>query len=202
MIPKGMTADMLQNTITTRSNVFTISPDDAGGVYIDPKSVSSPPLLGFDPDKTPIGTSVISEPYVDTKPPKSTDNIQGGLYPECLAKWEKVLAVTKFENAQAMEDAKKRFMTDCMGSSTAGTSAIVEPEIVTPIKDATSGTSAGTPTTNVIIPNLGGFLGSLTGGGAGSGATEEEVLTIKKKPFPYWIIAVAVVGGYLIFRKK
>lgn len=210
MIPKGMTADMLQNTITTRSNVFTISPDDAGGVYIDPKSVSSPPLLGFDPDKTPIGTSVISEPYVDTKTPKSTGNIQGGLYPECLAKWEKVLAVTKFENAQAMEEAKKRFMTDCMGSSTAGTSAIVEPEIVTPISGTSAGTSAGTsegtsagtPTTNVILPNLGGFLGSLTGGGAGSGATEEEVLTIKKKPFPYWIIAVAVVGGYLIFRKK
>jgi hypothetical protein len=24
----------------------------------------------------------------------------------------------------------------------------------------------------------------------------------KKKPFPYWLIVVAVVGGYLIFRKK
>jgi hypothetical protein len=200
MIPKGITADMLQNTITTGSNVFTISPDDAGGVYTDPKSVSSPPPLGIDPDKTPTGTSVISEPYVDTKPPKSTGNIQGGLYPECLAKWEKVLAVTKFESTQAMEEAKKRFMTDCMTSSTTGTSAIVEPEIVTPI----SGTSTGTTTTNVILPNLGGFLSSLTGGGAGGGggATEEDVLTPNKKPFPYWIIAVAVVGGYLIFRKK
>jgi|694.fasta_scaffold27143_16 hypothetical protein len=200
MIPKGITADMLQNTITTGSNVFTISPDDAGGVYTNPKSVSSPPPLGIDPDKTPTGTSVISEPYVDTKPPKSTGNIQGGLYPECLAKWEKVLAVTKFESTQAMEEAKKRFMTDCMTSSTTGTSAIVEPEIVTPI----SGTSTGTTTTNVILPNLGGFLSSLTGGGAGGGggATEEDVLTPNKKPFPYWIIAVAVVGGYLIFRKK
>lgn len=200
MIPKGMTADMLQNTTTTGSNVFTMNPDDTGGVYTDPKSVSSPPPLGIDPDKTPTGTSVISEPYVDTKPPKSTGNIQGGLYPECLAKWEKVLAVTKFESTQAMEEAKKRFMTDCMSTPTTGTSAIVEPEIVTPI----SGTSTGTTTTNVILPNLGGFLSSLTGGGAGGGggATEEDVLTPNKKPFPYWIIAVAVVGGYLILRKK
>lgn len=200
MIPKGMTADMLQNTTTIGSNVFTMNPDDAGGVYTAPKSVSSPPPLGIDPDKTPTGTSVISEPYVDTKPPKSTGNIQGGLYPECLKKWEQVLAVTRFESTQAMEEAKKRFMTDCMTSSTAGTSSIVEPEIVTPI----SGTSTGSTTTNVILPNLGGFLSSLTGGGAGGGggATEEEVLTINKKPFPYWIIAVAVVGGYLILRKK
>lgn len=213
MIPKGMTADMLQNTTTTGSNVFTMNPDDAGGVYTDPKSVSSPPPLGIDPDKIPIGTSTITEPeIINPKPPKSTDNIQGGLYPECLKKWEQVLAVTKFESTQAMEEAKKRFMTDCMTSSTTGTSAIVEPEIVTPIKDTTSGntsgtsagTSTGTTTTNVILPNLGGFLSSLTGGGAGGGggATEEDVLAPNKKPFPYWIIAVAVVGGYLILRKK
>lgn len=151
---------------------------------------------------TTTGTSVIVEPeIIDTKPPKTTDTtIQGGLYPECLKKWEQVLSVTKFESTQAMEEAKKRFMTECMSIPTKGTSNVVEPEIVTP----TSGTSAGSTTTNVILPNLGGFLSSLTGGGAGGGggATEEEVLTIKKKPFPYWIIAVAVVGGYLIFRKK
>jgi hypothetical protein len=212
MIPKGITADMLQNTTTIGSNVFTMNPDDAGVVYGGIKPVYSPPPLGIDPDKITTGTSVISEPYVDIKPLKETGNIQGGMYPECLAKWEQVLAVTKFESTQAMEEAKKRFMTDCMTSSTTATSVIVEPEIVTPIKDTTSGntsstpsgTSTGSTTTNVILPNLGGFLGSLTGGGAGggSGATEEEVLTIKKKPFPYWIIAVAVVGGYLIFRKK
>ena len=197
MIPKGMTADMLQNTTTKGSNVFTMNPDDAGGVYTDPKSVSSPPPLGIDPDKIPTGTSVISEPYVDTKPIKSTGNIQGGLYPECLKKWEQVLAVTKFESTQAMEEAKKRFMTDCMSTPTKGTSNVVEPEIVTPIKDTTSGntsgntsgTSSGTPTTN-------------GGAGGGGGATEEDFLTPNKKPFPYWIIAVAVVGGYLIFRKK
>ena len=85
-------------------------------------------------------------------------------------------------------------------SITPTTSVIGEPEIVTPIKDTTSGTSVG----NMIRPNLGGFLGSLTGGGAGGGggATEEEIVMQNKKPFPYWIIAVAVVGGYLIFRKK
>jgi hypothetical protein len=209
MIPKGMTADMLDNQTTiggSGSNVFTMNPDDAGGVYTDPKSVSSPPPLGIDPDKTPTGTSTITEPeIIDPKPPKTTDTtIQGGLYPECLKKWEQVLAVTKFESTQAMEEAKKRFMTDCMSTPTTGTSAIVEPEIVTPISGTSTGTSTGTPTTNVILPNLGGFLSSLTGGGAGGGggATEEDVLTPNKKPFPYWIIAVAVVGGYLILRKK
>jgi hypothetical protein len=172
------------------------------GVSTNTNSTSNTTTSGGNTTTTTntTGTSAISEPYVDTKPPKSTGNIQGGLYPECLKKWEQVLAVTKFESTQAMEEAKKRFMTDCMTSSTTGTSAIVEPEIVTPI----SGTSTGTTTTNVILPNLGGFLSSLTGGGAGGGggATEEDVLTPNKKPFPYWIIAVAVVGGYLILRKK
>lgn len=169
------------------------------GVSTNTNSTSNTTTSGGTTTNT-TGTSAISEPYVDTKPPKSTGNIQGGLYPECLKKWEQVLAVTKFESTQAMEEAKKRFMTDCMSTPTTGTSAIVEPEIVTPI----SGTSTGTTTTNVILPNLGGFLSSLTGGGAGGGggATEEDILTPNKKPFPYWIIAVAVVGGYLILRKK
>lgn len=198
MIPKGMTVDMLQNTTTIGSNVFTMNPDDAGGVYTDPKSVSSPPPLGIDPDKTPTGTSAIVEPeIIDTKPPKSTDTtIQGGLYPECLQKWKEYSSVITFKSNEEMENSKKEFMTKCMSTPTTGTSNVVEPEIVTPI--------SGTTTTNVIIPNLGGFLSSLTGGGAGGGggATEEEVLTLNKKPFPYWIIAVAVVGGYLILRKK
>jgi hypothetical protein len=203
MIPKGMTADMLQNTITTGSNVFTISPDDAGGVYADPKSIISPPPLGIDPDKTPIGTSVISEPYVDIKPPKSTGNIQGGLYPDCLRKWEEYSSVVKFGSNEEMENSKKEFMTKCMSTSTVGASQIVEPEVVTPIKDTTSETSAGSTTNNVVLPNLGAFLGSLTGGaGGGVGAIEETATIEKKKPFPYWLIVVAVVGGYLIFRKK
>jgi hypothetical protein len=196
MIPKGMTKDF---------QILTPYTDDAGDSYVVTQNpVYSPPPLGIDPDKTPTGTSAIVEPeIIDTKTPKTTDTtIQGVLSPECLKKWEQVLAVTKFESTQAMEEAKKRFMTDCMSTPTKGTSNVVEPEIVTPTSGNTSGTSAVTPTTNVILPNLGGFLGSLTGGGAGGGATEEEVLTIKKKPFPYWIIAVAVVGGYLIFRKK
>jgi hypothetical protein len=210
MIPKGMTKDF---------QILTPYTDDAGDSYVVTQNpVYSPPPLGIDPDKTPTGTSAIVEPeIIDTKTPKTTDTtIQGVLSPECLKKWEQVLAVTKFESTQAMEEAKKRFMTDCMSTPTTGTSAIVEPEIVTPISGTSTGTSTGTttgtstgtttgtPTTNVILPNLGGFLSSLTGGGAGGGggATEEDVLTPNKKPFPYWIIAVAVVGGYLIFRKK
>jgi hypothetical protein len=164
----------------------------------------SPPPLGIDPDKTPIGTSAISEPYIDPKPPKTTDTtIQGNLYPDCYRKWEEYLSVVKFGSNEEMEKAKNEFMTKCMSTSTIGASQIVEPEVVIPIKDTTSETSAGSTTNNVVLPNLGAFLGSLTGGaGGGAGAIEETATIEKKKPFPYWLIVVAVVGGYLIFRKK
>ena len=206
MIPKRMTAGMLQNTTETGLNIFTMNPDEAGVVYgdINVKPIYSPPPLGIDPDKTPIGTSVISEPYVEPKPSKSTDTtIQGGLYPDCLRKWEEYSSVVKFGSNEEMENSKKEFMTKCMSISTVGASQIVEPEVVIPIKDTTSETSAGSTTNNVVLPNLGAFLGSLNGGaGGGAGATEETATIENKKPFPYWLIVVAVVGGYLIFRKK
>jgi len=204
---------MLDNQTTTGGsglNVLTVN-DDLGvsvgqstSLVTDPKPVYSPPPLGIDPDKTPIGTSAISEPYIDPKPPKTTDTtIQGGLYPECLQKWEEYSSVVKFGSNEEMENSKKEFMTKCMSTSTIGASQIVEPEIVTPIKDTTSETSAGSTTTNVILPNLGGFLGSLTGGaGGGAGATEETTTIEKKKPFPYWILIVGAVGAYLIFKKE
>jgi hypothetical protein len=203
MIPKGMTADMLDNQTTiggSGSNVFTMNPNDAGGVYTDPKSVSSPPPLGIDPDKTPIGTSTIVEPeIIDTKPPKATDTIiQGGMYPECLKKWAEYSSVITFKSNEEMESSKKEFMTKCMSTSTTGTSQIVEPNLGTP-----TNTSTTTTNTTTILPNLGAFLGSLTGGGGGgAGATGETALSQKKKPFPYWILIVGAVGAYLIFKKQ
>lgn len=94
-----------------------------------------------------------------------------------------------------------------------GTSVIVEPlDILTENPNTNTNT---TPTSSSVVtstsntsslPNLGAFLGSLTGGSMGGGAvasgTEDEVEKQNKKPFPYWLIAVALVGGYLIFRKK
>jgi hypothetical protein len=205
MIPKGMTADMLDNQTTiggSGSNVFTMNPNDAGGVYTDPKSVSSPPPLGIDPDKTPTGTSAIVEPeIIDTKPPKTTDTIiQGGLYPECLQKWKEYSSVITFKSNEEMESSKKEFMTKCMSTSTTGTSQIVEPNLGTPTNTSTTTTTTNTTT---ILPNLGAFLGSLTGGaGGGAGATEETALSQNKKPFPYWILIVGAVGAYLIFKKE
>jgi len=204
MIPKGMTADMLDNQTTiggSGSNVFTMNPDDAGGVYTDPKPVYSPPPLGIDPDKTPTGTSAISEPYIDPKPPKTTDTtIQGGMYPECLQKWKEYSSVITFKSNEEMEGSKKEFMTKCMSTSTTGTSQIVEPNLGTPTNTSTTTTTTNTTT---ILPNLGAFLGSLTGGGGGgAGATEETALSQKKKPFPYWILIVGAVGAYLIFKKQ
>jgi hypothetical protein len=199
MIPKGMTIGMLENQITDGAsglNELTINEDlgvsvgQSTNIIADPKTKEiTYPTLGLNPDIKPI---------------KSTDTtIQGGLYPDCLRKWEEYSSVVKFGSNEEMENSKKEFMTKCMSTSTVGASQIVEPEVVTPIKDTTSETSSGSTTNNVVLPNLGAFLGSLTGGaGGGAGAIEETATIEKKKPFPYWLIVVAVVGGYLIFRKK
>lgn len=153
---------------------------------------------------TPTGTSAIVEPDLSgTKPPKDTGNIQSGLYPECLKKWEEYSSVIKFDSAEAKEKAKNDFIANCLRGNTSGASAIVEPNLGTPTSTTTTATT--TNTTN-IVPNLGAFLGSLTGGGAGggsgAGATEEVATNITKKPFPYWILIVGAVGAYLIFKKE
>jgi len=192
MIPKGMTKDF---------QILTPYTDDAGDSYVVTQNpVYSPPPLGIDPDKTPTGTSAIVEPeIIDTKPPKTTDTIiQGGLYPECLQKWKEYSSVITFKSNEEMESSKKEFMTKCMSTSTTGTSQIVEPNLGTP-----TNTSTTTTNTTTILPNLGAFLGSLTGGGGGgAGATEETALSQNKKPFPYWILIVGAVGAYLIFKKE
>lgn len=150
------------------------------------------------------GTSVVVEPDLGgIKPPKDTGNVQGGLYPSCLKKWEEYASTVKFTSTEAYELAKKEFMTKCITGSSSSTTTTT----TTTTGNGTTSTTTGGTTTNVITPNLGGFLGSLTGGGAsgGGGATEEQTktdCTCDKYKFPYWLIAVAVVGGYLIFRKK
>ena len=94
-----------------------------------------------------------------------------------------------------------------------GVSAVVEPNLLGSNTTTSGGNiiTSGTTTSNAVTPNLstpniGSFLGSLSGGGAGgaggAGATEEVKEEVKKKPFPYWLIAVALVGGYLIFKKE
>lgn len=119
---------------------------------------------------------------------------------DCEKKWQVIEKVSKFSSYEAMLKAKEEFLKSC--NLTIGSSAIVEPEIITttnPILGNTSGT----------LPNLGTFLGSLTGGGsvANSGASAGSVEQItenpkEKKSFPYWILIAGLVGGYLIFRKK
>jgi hypothetical protein len=199
MIPKGMGADMLQNTTTTRSNVFTMNQlDDAGVVYggIKPQkeigqiktdpllSELIPPPLGIDPDKIP---------------PRKNPPL--GLIPigseECEKKWLEIAMVSRFASEEAMIKAKEEFLKNCDGSL--GSSVIAEPDLGTPTNPLL-GTTTGT--TNTTLPNLGTFLGSLTGG-ANGGSAEQTTQTLKpKKPFPYWILIAGLVGGYLIFRKK
>jgi hypothetical protein len=200
MLPKGFTSDMLQETTTTTgSNVFTMNPDDLGStnlnVVIPPivKEITYPPL-GINPD-------IVPQPIGDIKTSTSilpTGGVKTSVFGDCLKKWEQVAMVSKFASQEEMEKAKKIFITDCITASTTSVSTIVEPALGLP-----SNPVVGSGNTE---PNLGTFLGSLSGGGAGAESTNEEQsktdCTCDKYKFPYWILAVAVVGGYLIFRKK
>lgn len=135
-------------------------------------------------------------------PPKETTTTTGSTFADCVKKWEQYALNTKFATPEAMELAKKEFMTKCMGVTPTGGSNIVEPDLT---GSASSSTTSSSTTSTY---NVGSFLGSLSGGamggamGGGAGATEEVVERTKKKPFPYWLIVVALVGGYLIFKKQ
>lgn len=193
MVSKRMTSDMLQE-VTLGSDTLSYNTGNLGGIggqssgsgvlVTSGVKTNEYPPLGINPDIVPQpikGTADLSQV------------IDWSAYPECLKKWEQVKMVSKFASESAMLTAQNNFMKDCVASSTSGVSVISEPtEILT---------GAGTPTNQ----NIGTFLGSISGSagaGAGAGATEEAEKPKYKKPFPYWLIAVAVVGGYLIFRKK
>lgn len=112
------------------------------------------------------------------------------------------------QNPNVISEPRPRETYEPLGSDPKppkGTSAIAEP-IFEPTNDTTpTGTTTTTPTgTTTTSPILtGGGGGGAMGGGAGGGSAEETTDKPKEeKPFPYWIVAVALVGGYLIFRKK
>ena len=93
-----------------------------------------------------------------------------------------------------------------------GGSVVTEPNLSgstttsTTSSTTTIPTTIPTSTTTSIIPTIGNFMGSLgstfAGGGGGGASTNSAMVVEKKKPFPYWLVAVALVGSYLIFRKK
>jgi hypothetical protein len=57
--------------------------------------------------------------------------------------------------------------------------------------------------TGGLKPPSGGLIGGGGGFGGGGGLPEDtEAPIVKSKKFPYLLVAVAVVAGYLIFRKK
>lgn len=158
-------------------------------------------------NKATIPTEYIETDIVSTgnssgsgllNPPKETTTTTGSTFADCVKKWEQYALNTKFATPEAMELAKKEFMTKCMGVTPTGGSNIVEPDLT---GSASSSTTSSSTTSTY---NVGSFLGSLSGGamGGGAGATEEVVEPTKKKPFPYWLIVVALVGGYLIFKKQ
>jgi len=89
-----------------------------------------------------------------------------------------------------------------------GGSLVVEPPIFTPLP------IKGVPIFELDNPqggipiNNGNAVAEIplknTGGVVESDVVESGVAVLEptKKKFPYWIIAVAVVGGYFVFRKK
>ena len=88
-----------------------------------------------------------------------------------------------------------------------GTSVIIEPDVIIvplPKKDAVAfkldNPKGGFPikgsTTNVNYSAMPTYVPSVSGGSA------SDVVEPVKNKFPYWLIAVAVVGGYFVFRKK
>ena len=74
---------------------------------------------------------------------------------------------------------------------TKGTSVIIDPLVVFPQP------TKGLPNYDDLITSPGSPSETTNETPSTSSATEPT-----KKKFPYWIIAVAVVGGYLVFRKK
>ena len=193
MIPKGITPDMLQNVTFTEESINTQTPfntltyyeDNSGGVkgqslivepivIADTKEITYPPL-GLNPDIKPI---------------KTTGNIEGGSYPDCLKKWEEYLTFSKFSSQEAMESAKKQFMTDCLISTGKSESIITEPVLgleINPSDGLIDGSNNDV--------NNNGNNGSV-------GVNQETSVAKDKKGFPYWLIAVVLAGGYFIFRKK
>jgi hypothetical protein len=71
-----------------------------------------------------------------------------------------------------------------------GVSNVIEPNL-------------GLPINTVKIPdsNVGAFMGSLENGELGEPTSVTDVLK-KEAKFPYWLIAVVLVGGYLVLKKK
>jgi hypothetical protein len=139
----------------------------------------------------------------------------------CDQKWAIYSANMTFPTQEAYMTAYNAYLATCLNTGvnpvttttpTVGAS-IVSPilnEEIKPIRTTTTTPTTSTaPATSTIVNPLpiliGGFPSGGFGGGFGGGGNatiQEDGLVKSKKPFPYWLIAVAVVGGYLIFRKN
>ncbi len=140
----------------------------------------------------------------------------------CDQKWAIYSANMTFPTQEAYMTAYNAYLATCLNTGvnpvttttpTVGAS-IVSPilnEEIKPIRTTTTTTptTSTAPATSTIVNPLpiliGGFPSGGFGGGFGGGGNatiQEDGLVKSKKPFPYWLIAVAVVGGYLIFRKN
>jgi hypothetical protein len=77
-----------------------------------------------------------------------------------------------------------------------GSSLIVEPELGLPSNPNLTIAPIKLPTSDV-----GAFMGSLETGEIEEPTSVTDVLK-KEAKFPYWLIAVVLVGGYLVLKKK
>ena len=79
---------------------------------------------------------------------------------------------------------------------TKGTSVIIDPLVVLP-QPPKEFPIKGLPNLDSLLTSPGSPSEDIT-----ENTSTSDTIEPTKKKFPYWIIAVAVVGGYLVFRKK
>jgi len=191
--------NVLEGTYSS-GGVVGISNIDEGLSTQDSSSVTSN-TSGGTTSNEPLTINPNLLPQNDVLPINSTSTEVAPTNLSCEEQWQQIAMTSRFATKEAYETAKQSFLIKCSG---VGGSIIVDPTA-----QLLTGTTT-TTATGTTLPNLGGSLifgGSGGGFGGGQGIGGEETTTDivpkdAKKPFPYWLIVVGLIGGYIIFRKK
>lgn len=176
MLPKGITADMLQNTTFEESE--TSSP-----LYGGVKTIRDFSLAGIKPARASISNLF---DFADVRPTYGSAN-----------QTTPTPTLVTGTGVLVTEDITKPTFTPAPTPAPTGGSNVVEPNLggVLPTKDVPV-FNLDNPQGN--LPTQG--AGSASGGGTDAINVEEVAKEIKKTPY-LWI-ALALVAGYLVLRKK